>query len=282
MRSGGGVRVAALVGILTLAGCAASPTSDTVDDSSITLPPSDTGFDYQLGAAYPPPDGAGIVVRDRTANADSGAYSICYLNAFQTQPGEQASWPATVLLREADGTLMVDPNWPDEVLLDISTASQRAVVVEVVTEWIRGCAVDGFEAVEFDNLDTFTRSDGRMTVEDALAVAQPLAAEAHRAGLAVGQKNAAEFAVDLADRAGFDFAIAEECAVFAECSAYTDAYGDAVLAIEYADALPHSFSEVCADPDTPKRTILRDRDLVAPADPAYVFEACRAGSAPRE
>lgn len=276
MRSAGTfwIAVPTVVGVLTLAGCAGIPGPDPSPAPSIALPPANTGFDYQLGGAYPLPSGAGIVARDRTAEAPSETYAICYLNAFQTQPGELSTWPDAVLLRDAGGKEIVDPNWPDELLLDISTASQRAVVVEVVTEWIRGCALDGFDAVEFDNLDSFTRSDGRLTPEDALAVATPLAAEAHRAGLAVAQKNAAEFAAELAELADFDFAITEECAVFSECAAYTDVYGGAVLAIEYADALPRRFSEVCADPGTPARTILRDRDLVMPADPAYVFEAC--------
>ncbi|WP_414685574.1 endo alpha-1,4 polygalactosaminidase [Microbacterium sp. LMI1x-1-1.1] len=39
-------------------------------------------------------------------------------------------------------------------------------------------------------------------------------------------------------RAGFDFAVVEECAAYEECSAYTEVYGDHVLAIEYTDNLP--------------------------------------------
>ncbi len=97
---------------------------------------------------------------------------------------------------------------------------------------------------------------------------------AHGAGLAAGQKNAAEFAERLHAEAGFDFAVVEECAAYDECGAYTEVYGDAVLDIEYTDELPRSFEEMCADPDSPASMVLRDRDLTTPDDPAHVFELC--------
>ncbi len=75
-------------------------------------------------------------------------------------------------------------------------------------------------------------------------------------------------------RAGFDFAVVEECAAYEECSAYTEVYGDHVLAIDYTDNLPRPWDEVCADPETPASVVLRDRDLVTPDDPEYVFETC--------
>src|SRR3546814_6194319 len=76
-------------GIALLAGCSGGPAS-----ASPELPPDGAAFDYQLGGAYPPPDGVEIVVRDRTAGPLEDAYSICYVNGFQTQPGEQDLWPA--------------------------------------------------------------------------------------------------------------------------------------------------------------------------------------------
>ena len=44
-----------------------------------------------------------MVVRDRDDEPVDGRYSICYVNAFQTQPGESDAWPAELLLRDADG-----------------------------------------------------------------------------------------------------------------------------------------------------------------------------------
>ncbi len=250
-----------------LGGCTATP------PDAVRLPPKGAGFDYQLGAAYPPPDGAQIVARDRTADPAPGAYGICYLNAFQTQPGDRDAWPAETLLR-ADGEVVIDPAWPDEVILDTSSARTRTAIAEVVAPWIEGCADAGYAAVEFDNLDSFSRSGGALGLGDNLALARRLVDLAHAAGLAAAQKNAAEFAGRMQQEAGFDFAVAEECAAFGECEAYTDVYGDAVLVIEYSDNLPRPFGEVCANPRTPPSAILRDRDLVGPDDPAYVYERC--------
>ncbi|MGM1016760.1 MAG: endo alpha-1,4 polygalactosaminidase [Actinomycetota bacterium] len=266
------------VGAIT-AGCSGATPPATAETAPATapvvaLPPEGAGFDYQLGGAYDPPSGVEIVGRDRTAESDPDLYSICYLNGFQTQPGEQDSWPDDALLRDADGQIVMDPDWPDEALLDISSTAGRAIVVERVSSWIRECADDGFNAVEFDNLDTFTRSDGALTLEDALAVAAPLVDAAHDVGLAAGQKNAAEHSAALHDAADFDFAVSEECAAYEECGVYGDVYGTAVLNIEYTDALPRPFDEVCADPETPASTVLRDRDLLTPEDAGHVYETC--------
>lgn len=275
MRTKAGMRqrvpaFAVLAAVLAgLTGCGAPAASEP----SVSAPPAGAAFDYQLGAAYPPPDGVAVVARDRTAPAAAGVYSVCYLNAFQTQPGELDVWPEDTLLR-ADGEPVIDPDWPDEVILDTSTEAARTTIVRVVSEWIEQCARDGYAAVEFDNLDTFTRTDGALTLDDNLAVARELVAASHRAGLAAGQKNAAEYTRELRDAAEFDFAVAEECAAFDECDAYADVYGAHVLAIEYVDALPRPFADLCADATTPRSTILRDRDLVAAGEPGYVYERC--------
>ena len=215
-----------------------------------------------------------MVGRDRGAAPADGVYSICYVNGFQTQPGELDTWPRELLLHSG-GAPVFDPDWPDEALLDTSTADRRARIAETVSSWIQGCADAGFDAVEFDNLDSYTRSDGALTLEDNLALATLLVDTAHAAGLAAGQKNAAEDAAALRTGAGFDFAVAEECAAYRECAAYTDVYGERVIDIEYTDQLPRSFQELCAADDSPASMVLRDRDLVTPTDPAHVFESCR-------
>ena len=247
-----------------------SPTPSAV--ASIAAPPPGAAPDYQLGGAYPLPEGVGIVGRDRAAPAAGDAYSICYINAFQTQPGEGALWPADLLLRDREGDLVHDPDWPDEIIVD---TRDPAAVASMVAPWIEGCAADGFDAVEFDNLDTYTRTDGALRRDDNLDAATLLVDLAHAAGLAAAQKNAAEDAARLRSEAGFDFAVVEECAAYDECAAYTDVYGDAVVAVEYTDNLPRPFADVCADEATPRSVVLRDRDLVAAGEPGYVFESCR-------
>lgn len=251
---------------VALAACASEPAQPQP-------PPSAVPVDYQLGGAYPPDPRVGIVARDRSAVPADGVYSICYLNAFQTQPGERDEWPDGLVLRQ-DGADVMDPDWPDEALLDTRSDDGRRAIAERVGEWIDGCAAAGYDAVEFDNLDTYTRSDDLLRADDNLALATLLVERAHRAGLAAGQKNAAEDAERLRADAGFDFAVVEECAYYDECAAYTDVYGDAVVAIEYTDAIDRPFDDLCADPAMPASLVLRDRDLTTPGDADYAFEIC--------
>ena len=263
-------------GLLAVAGCgtnsAAAPSrsGETPDREPF---PAVAAFDYQLGGAYDPAPGVQLVVRDREAPPAAGLYNVCYINAFQSQPGEQHEWAEDLLLSVGEEPA-VDPDWPDEILLDTSTSGKRDAILDIVGPWIEACARDGFDAVEFDNLDSFTRSRDVLTLDDNIALARALADVAHQAGLAAGQKNAAEYARRLADETGFDFAISEGCAAFDECAAYTEAYGAAVIDIEYTDDEPRDFAEMCADPDSPASMILRDRDLVTPDDGSYVFRTC--------
>lgn len=61
----------------------------------------------------------------------------------------------------------------------------------------------GFNAVEADNLDTFTRTD-LLTQDGNFALAKTLADYAHSHNLAFGQKNAAEYSKDAKAAVGFD------------------------------------------------------------------------------
>ncbi|GIM94889.1 endo alpha-1,4 polygalactosaminidase [Paractinoplanes toevensis] len=235
-------------------------------------PPADGRFDYQLGGAYPPASGVAIVDRDRTAQPAPGVYSICYVNAFQTQPAENAWWSANhddLLLRTKGDGYLTDPDWPDERILDISTDTKRAAVAGIVGQWFAGCAERGFRAVEPDNLDSYTRSNGRLRQSDAVAYARLLKARAHAAGLAVAQKNAPDLA-----GLGFDFAIAEECAVYDECDAYRKLYGDQVYEIEYTDNGLTAYREACRAGGDRISIILRDRDVVPVAAVGYHYEYC--------
>ncbi|MGY4858141.1 endo alpha-1,4 polygalactosaminidase [Cryobacterium sp. AP23] len=259
-----------------LAGCAAtigSPASGT-PATGPALPPAGGGLDYQLGGAYDPPAGVDIVVRDSTEAPAAGLYSVCYLNGFQTQPAdsERILADSPDLILTADGIPVRDENWPDELLFDTGTAATRAGIAALLLPQITGCAEDGFDAVEIDNLDSYTRSAGLLTAAGNLALADLLVAGAHGAGLAIGQKNAADLAADLAGT--FDFAVAEECDRWQECVLYTAAYGDHVLAIEYADDLREDFAAACGSPDRPDSMILRDRDLVPAGSDGYVYERC--------
>lgn len=247
-----------------------TPTSsDTPAMPSVELPPPNGGLDYQLGGGYSLPSGVSIVSRDRTDEPASGAYNICYINGFQVQPGEESSWESDLLLRDEQGELVIDQDW-DEVLLDVSTVEKRARIAASVGTWIRGCAADGFDAVEIDNLDTFSRSGGRIDEDDAVAFMAALSIVAHDAGLAIAQKNSVEL-VSRRHEMGTDFVVAEECNAWRECDGYIDAYGANVLMIEY-DA--EDFERGCTEYGANYSLVLRDLDLTMPGDEPYVFSSC--------
>jgi hypothetical protein len=161
---------------------AAASAPAPVAAASIALPPTTGAFDYQLGGSYPPPPGVTIVARDSTAKPASGIYSICYVNGFQTQPGTK--WPKRLLVSNTRGTPLVDPGWPDEHLIDISTAANRRTAAARIARATDRCARTGFQAVEFDNLDSYSRSHGSLTLQDAVAFAKLLVSHAHAVGLA--------------------------------------------------------------------------------------------------
>ena len=245
--------------LLLLSGCAAATPSF----------PTQGRVDYQLGGAWQPPDDVTIVARDRTDPPLEGVYSICYVNGFQTQPQEAAFWldeHPDLVLRDADGEPQIDPNWPDEMALDVSTAASRSALASILGEWIEGCADDGYQAVEFDNLDSYTRFDG-LTRDDSIAFATLLVDRVHELGLEAGQKNSAELGTIGRDDIGFDFAVSEECFVFDECALYTDVYGAKVIDIEYDDT---DLDGLCSYGGLPEFTIVRDRDLT----PGGTFWSC--------
>ncbi|CAM5586513.1 endo alpha-1,4 polygalactosaminidase [Streptomyces chartreusis] len=199
-------------------------------------------------------------------------YSTCYVNAFQAQPDAGDWWEEhapDLVLRDDDGTPVVDRDW-GEILLDTSTPAKREQLAGIVGKWIDGCADAGYQAVEADNLDSDERSDGLLTADDNVAFGKLLAARAHAAGLALGQKNAASLARQ-GREAGFDFAVAEECGQYDECGEYADAYDDRVFVIEYrADGL----AAACSEWGDRLSVVLRDLDVVPQGEAGYRRRTC--------
>lgn len=218
-------------------------------------PPTGTDVDYQLGGNRSVPANVGIVVRDRNAAPAADRYNVCYVNGFQTQPDERGFWRyhATLLLRK-DGVPVVDEGW-GEILLDTRKAYKRAALAKLVGRWVDGCAASGYDAVEFDNLDSWSRSRGLIQRDHNRAYARLLVAEAHEAGLAAGQKNWAEWDGRVV---GFDFAVAEECGRWRECGDYVASYGNRVLVIEYRRV---DFEAACQGWASRLAIVLRDLDL---------------------
>ncbi|WP_405664202.1 endo alpha-1,4 polygalactosaminidase [Streptomyces sp. RK9] len=244
----------------------------TAPEKTPRKPGANTPFDYQLGGPYPPPDGVRAVSRDRSAKPAPGRYNICYVNAFQAQPGKKAAawWDDKhpgLILRDDDGAPVIDEDW-DEPLLDISTAAKRKELLGVVGGWIDGCARSGFDAVEPDNLDSYARSDDRLDPADATAFARLLVRRAHDQGLAVAQKNTAEL---LGKGIGFDFAVVEECGQYDECEPFSSAYDGRVFDIEYETK---GYDAACRRWGKELSIVLRDRDVLPAGEKGHVYRRC--------
>jgi hypothetical protein len=260
-----------------IGGASSQPDGHLNHDHQVHLPPVDAKVDYQLGGAYPPPSRVTAVTRDRHADPVVGAYTICYVNSFQTQPGALPWWRhhhPRLLLRTRSGQLVHDPGWPGEVLLDTSTPSKRARLARVIGVWFAGCAQHGFKAVEPDNLDSFTRSRGLLTRDDALKLATRLANRAHRAGLAIAQKNLAGLRKSRSHSVGFDYAVAEDCQRYHECRNYLRVYRGHVIEIEYADNGLANFRHACGARGARISIVYRDRLLRPRGQPGYRYRAC--------
>ncbi|MBW8091829.1 MULTISPECIES: endo alpha-1,4 polygalactosaminidase [Streptomyces] len=242
--------------------------------AAVALPPVHAGFDYQIGGAYTPPAGVKVVSRDHSASPAPGLYNICYVNAFQTQaagdPGGPDDWNRDLLLKDGNGNVIIDPDW-DEAILDITTDAKRQSIANKIKVQIDECAAKGFNALELDNFDTYTREvvGGRITASHAQSYIRLLSSYGHGKGLAVGQKNTVELAPNHAAN-GLDFAIAEECGAWNECSRYLSAFGDHAIFIEYKDA---GMKKACQYGD---RVSVVQRDVnVSPAGSSgYVRKTC--------
>jgi hypothetical protein len=245
------VLVGVLVGVLAVLAGLLTPAYA----GAVRLPPTGTDWDYQLGGARPVPQHVGIVERDRLARPLAGKYDICYVNGFQTQVEQKAFWRRhwSLVLKD-HGRPVTDSVW-GEWLLDTRTPAKRRALAAIMGRWTDGCAKKGFQAVEYDNLDSFSRSHHLLTPRDNRRYAALLVSGAHAAGLAAAQKNWAEWD---GTRVGFDFAVAEQCGQYRECAAYVAHYGDHVLAVEYHD---RAFRWTCRHFGDRIAVVRRDVDL---------------------
>src|SRR4051812_6756134 len=235
--------------------------------SAVVPPPPNAGFDYQIGGPYAPPAGVRIVTRaHETKSAVPGLYNVCYINGFQAQSEDEGWWLSQHrdLVLQSGGVPVKDPDW-NELFLDITTAAKRDALAAIVGGWITECRSSGFQAVEIDNLDSYTRTGGKLRADQAVAFLRLLSDRAHRAGLAVGQKNTPDLSSRRSEL-GTDFAVAEECNRYDECDAYTGSYGDHVLLVEYRQA---DFTKGCAR--WPQLSIvLRDVNVVTHTTPDHI------------
>lgn len=237
--------------------------------AAVTLPPSRAGLDYQIGGAYPPASNVGIVIRDVTAAPVAGKYNVCYVNAFQVQEGHDGDWQSDLLLRDANGNKVVDPDWK-ETLLDLRTADKRTRAAAKVKAWIDTCAAKGYQAVEPDNFDSFSRSKNLLTTTHVQEYVKLLSAHAHSKNLAIAQKNTPELAANRVAN-GLDFAVVEECGEWEECGDYAGPFDNRVLDVEYTDS---GRAAACAEWSDRISIVQRDLYVVPAGTSGYVRKTC--------
>lgn len=262
-----GAALAAVVLTGTACSADATPAAGATTTAAVTPPPVKAGFDYQIGGAYTPASDVKVVSRDHTAQPAKGLYNICYVNAFQAQPGAEGEW-GDLLLRDADGNVVIDEDW-NEALLDLRTADKRQRVAAKVDAWVDDCAAKGYQGVEPDNFDSYTRSRGLLSDGDAQSYIRLLSAHAHAKGLAIAQKNTSELS-DQRQANGLDFAIAEECGQQKNCGEFTPAFGDHVIVIEYTDG---GLKTACSRWSS-LSIVRRDHDVVPKGEAGYVRKTC--------
>jgi hypothetical protein len=185
-----------------------------------------------------------------------GRKAICYMSvgSYEDWRPDIDQFPPEVLGNDYDG-------WAGEKWLDIRRIDLLAPIMRARLDL---CKSKGFDAVEPDNMEIYTNDTGfPLTYDDQLKFALWLADEAHKRGLAIGQKNAADQVADLVNI--YDFAITEDYFFYKEAEAmlpYIKA-GKPVFAAEYTD-LPGDFSAFCRQSKQLKfSTILKKRGLDA-------------------
>lgn len=155
-----------------------------------------------------------------------GAHAACYLNAgaWEDWRPDAGDFPSWVLGNGYD-------DWPGERWIDIRQLPTLAPIFHARMEL---CRTKGFEAVEFDNVDSYTHPTGfPLTADHQLIFNIFLADLAHQHGLSAGLKNDLEQVPILSWF--YDWALNEECFEYGECHLLSPfvQQGKAVFIIEY-------------------------------------------------
>src|SRR5438067_1132560 len=161
-----------------------------------------------------------------TALHAAGHRVVCYLDAGTWEPfrPDASSYPDSVKGNPVGG-------FRDERWLDIR---QESILQPVLNARLDQCQTNGFDGVDFDNVDGYTNATGfPLSASDQLDFDTWLANAAHARGLSVALKNDLDQIPDLLPY--FDWAVNEQCYRYQECDLllpFVQA-GKAVLEIEY-------------------------------------------------
>lgn len=155
---------------------------------------------------------------------NAGRAVICYIDtAYEPGRPDSSQFTAAVLGNGIDG-------WPGQKWVDI----RSTVVRNIMSNRIAQAASKGCDAVEMDDVDSYTNNPGfPLTAADQLDFNSFLATTAHANGLGIGLKNDLDQVSSLASK--FDFAINEQCFEYDECDSLTTfiSQGKAVFGVEY-------------------------------------------------
>ena len=188
---------------------------------------------------------------------DQGKKVIAYISvgSVENWRSDAADFPASIIGNNYDG-------WDDEKFLDIRNINALAPIMRARLDMIKE---KGFDAVEPDNMDSYTNNTGfAITEQDVIRYSKWLAAEAHTRGLSIGQKNATELAEQLVD--SFDWILLEDAFAdnFEDEAQIYIAKNKAVFATEYTDETSENefLNIICLKATTLNYTaILKQREL---------------------
>jgi hypothetical protein len=171
----------------------------------------------------------------------NGARAICYVDAGTAESFRPDYQDYVNFNNQTGGALFGKPvgGFRNEYWLNINNdKGQRDFILSEVGKRVDRCVADGFDAVEFDNVDAYQNKTGLTISSDTqLLFDSSLANLAHSKGLTVGLKNDLGQLTDL--KPYFDFAINEQCFQYKECNypppGLPDwtASGKAVFNVEY-------------------------------------------------
>lgn len=208
-------------------------------------------FDDASAMTASEPSGPSSVV---TALHSRGAYSICYVEAGAQQPEPDSAHFAAADYTNGSLKTTQMQGYSAEHWFDTrgfagyvpggALTGTAANIAAGMSLRIKGCAAEGQDALEPDDLDGYTNKSASgakgggwgLTQADAAGYGAWLAYTAHADGLAIFQKNDTDNIK--ADEPTFDGAISEECNAYddpcSEWKPYLSA-GKPVLNAEYTD-----------------------------------------------
>jgi Glycoside-hydrolase family GH114 len=167
----------------------------------------------------------------------NGAKAICYVDAGTDEPFRPDHQAFVDFDSACGGCLLGDPvgGFREEHWLNIENdQGQRDFVLGMAAARVDRCKADGFDAVEFDNVEAYANKTG-LPISEAtqLLFNTALANLAHARGLTVALKNDLGQIGELVGY--FDMAVNEQCQQYEECDALDPFLmaGKAVFQVEY-------------------------------------------------